>query len=273
MLETGTDYIAVKSGRSSKKRRWISVVTIGLGLILLIFGGGYFAYASIARSDLSNLEYPGGSDQNKMDSGLSAAKFAQLYHGKVLPGLYWNDPRWADVQYYDYASVLEGFSPLEPLSGSHSLKDLSPPVRIEIPSLSIDSSIKALEIKEMGDVRAWETPKNVVGHIPTTANPGENGTVYLFGHLQSPLKREGSVFRDLPQIPVLLRQGEKVFLILHNSDETKFLYEVTRTNVVKASSFRLDETDSPIVTLVSCVPKYVYDHRLLVTASLVGIKT
>ena len=272
MLETGTDYIAVKAGRPSKKRRWISVVTIGLGLILLIFGGGYFVYASIARSNLSSLEYPGGSDQDKLDSGLSASKFAQLYPGKLLPGLYWNDPRWTDVQYYDYASALEGFSPLESPAGLPRLKDLPSPVRIEIPSLSIDSSIKALEIKEMGDVRAWETPKNVVGHIPTTANPGENGTVYLFGHLQSPLKREGSVFRDLPQIPVLLRQGEKVFLILHNKDETEFLYEVTHTDVVKASSFRLDETNSSIVTLVSCVPKYVYDHRLLVTAYLVGIK-
>tara|TARA_B100001750_G_scaffold241328_1_gene252558 strand:- start:248 stop:1069 length:822 start_codon:yes stop_codon:yes gene_type:complete len=273
MFETGTDYIAVKSGRPSKKRRWISIVTICLGLILLILGGGYYVYASIARSDLSNLEYPRDSDQDRRDSGLSANKFAQLYPGKVLPGLYWNDPRWTDVQYYDYASALEGFRPVEVSSGSPRLKDLSSPVRIEIPSLSIDSSIKALEIKEMGNVRAWETPKNIVGHIPTTANPGENGTVYLFGHLQSPLRGEGSVFRDLPQIPVLLRQGEEVYLILHNTDQTEFLYEVTHTNVVKASSFRLDETDSSVVTLVSCVPKYVYDHRLLVTASLVGIKT
>ena len=140
MLETGTDYIAVRARRPSKKRRWILVGTIGLGLILLIFASGYLVYASIARSQLSNLEYPGGSNQGKMDLQLPATKFKQLYPGKLLPGLYWNDPRWADVQYYDYASVLEGFSPLEPLSGSHSLKDLSPPVRIEIPSLGIDSS-------------------------------------------------------------------------------------------------------------------------------------
>lgn len=273
MFETGIDYIAVRSRRPSNKRRWISVVTIGLGLILLISAGGYLVYASIARSQLSNLEYPGDSNQGKMDSQLSATKFKQLYPGKLLPGLYWNDPRWTDVQYYDYVSVLQGFSPLGLLSDPHNLKDLSPPVRIEIPSLSIDSSVKALEIKEMRDVRAWETPKNVVGHIPTTANPGENGTVYLFGHLQSPLKGEGSVFRDLTQIPGLLRQGEKIFLILHNRDDTKFLYEVTHTDVVKASSFRLEEADSRIVTLVSCVPKYVYDHRLLVTAYLVGMKT
>ena len=301
MLEAGKDYIAVKSGHSSRKRRWISVATMAIGLILLSSAGGYFVYASIARSQLGDLEYPGvsgtassldrpitdsiyvidegtklgsnGLGQGKTNTQISASNFIQLYPGKLLPGLYWDNPRWTDVQYYDYASVLQGFNPWESLPDPHSFKDLSSPIRIEIPSLSIDSSVKALEIKAIGDIRAWETPKNVVGHIPTTANPGENGIVYLFGHLQSPLKGEGSVFRDLPQIPGLLRQGEKVFLILHNRDNTEFLYEVTHTDVVKASRFMLEESDSRIVMLVSCVPKYVYDHRLLVTASLVGIKT
>jgi LPXTG-site transpeptidase (sortase) family protein len=111
----------------------------------------------------------------------------------------------------------------------------------------------------------------VVGHIPETANPGEKGSGWYFGHLESPIRGEGSVFYDLPKIPSLLRQGEKVYIIVENGEDS-FLYQVTETKVVPEDQLKLYDLKEPTVILVTCVPRLIYDHRLVVTAKLVGKK-
>jgi LPXTG-site transpeptidase (sortase) family protein len=201
-----------------------------------------------------------------------SSRFAFIYPGSLVPSLSWDDPRWADVDYGSYVSLLEGFAPLDGSGLPKGAGGLTAPTRIEIPAIGLDSTIKALEVLNFGDARGWETPKDVVGHIPTTAKPGEAGNVYLFGHLQSPVKGEGSVFRNLTRIPDILRKGQDVYAVLYNEEDTAYLYQVVQTGVIKASDFVLEDTSGATVTLVSCVPAYVYDHRLLVTAKLVGVK-
>ena len=110
-----------------------------------------------------------------------------------------------------------------------------------------------------------------MGHIPETPNPGEGGNGWFFGHLESPFKGEGSVFRRLPEVPELLRNGDPVYVRLERED-IEFLYQVTATQVVHQSELRLYGSREATITLVSCVPRLVYDHRLLVTAKLVGVK-
>ena len=112
----------------------------------------------------------------------------------------------------------------------------------------------------------------MVGHIPGTANPGESGNGWFFGHLESPIQGEGSVFRRLPEIPrKYLREGDPVYVILE-SDEGEYLYQVISGETVKPDELHLYSADDSIITMVTCVPPLVYDHRLLVTAKLVGIK-
>ena len=290
--------MALRTIRSWKRRRWVSLAMIGLGVLLLSSTAGYYVYAAVARSQLADLEYtvspenldspaeastgavttppegvsPAAAVTGSDSGALPSSSFISLYPGKLLPSLYWDDPRRTDVEYDSYTSLFEGFTPLDDSAALEVAGDLPAPTRIEIPAISLDSTVNALSIINLGDARAWETPKNVVGHIPTTANPGEEGNSYLFGHLQSPIRGEGSVFRNLPEIPDLLRQGEKVYIVMSNEERTEFLYQVTQTGVVKATDFTLEHSAGATVTLVSCVPKYVYDHRLLVTAELVGVK-
>ena len=38
-------------------------------------------------------------------------------------------------------------------------------------------------------------------------------------------------------------------------------------------ALRLYDSDNSSITLVACVPRLVYDNRLLVTAELVGVKS
>jgi LPXTG-site transpeptidase (sortase) family protein len=145
-----------------------------------------------------------------------------------------------------------------------------PASRISISSIGLDSKVKELEIVVREDSLAWETPKHVAGHIPTTALPGERGQGWYFGHLESPIRGEGNVFRRLPEIPGLLRSGEPVYILLEAA-ERQYRYRVYKTELVHQDDLRITNSGDQDITLVTCFPTLVYDHRLLVTAALIGV--
>ena len=201
----------------------------------------------------------------------SAIPAQQLYPGEVMKARYWSNPLEYEPASYVETALIQGFKPIDPLAAP-APGTLPAPSRIIIPSINVDSDVAGLGIRDLGDSRAYETPKHVVGHIPTTANPGERGSTWLFGHLESPIAGEGNVFYDLPKIPDLLRKGEDVFVIVENG-KGSFLYKVTETRVVHEDDLKLFDSGSADVHLVACVPRFVYDHRLVVTGELMGAKT
>ena len=252
--------------RARGKGRWVPLALIGVGALMIVAVGGYYVYSLVARGQLGELDfstYSEGQDQ--------ARGFASIYPGSLVPPLWWDDPRWAGSEYDSYDPALEGFVPI-PDGLLAEAGSLTPPVGIEIPGISLVSTVKELEILNYGDARGWETPKDVVGHIPTTANPGEAGNVYLFGHLQSPVRGEGSVFRNLVRIPDLLRQGQPVYVVVHNGEGVSYLYQVVDSKQMPQEEFYPHPSSEALVTMVACVPAYVYDHRLVVTAKLVGMR-
>ena len=83
---------------------------------------------------------------------------------------------------------------------------------------------------------------------------------------------EGNVFQRLPDIPKILKDGDPVYVSLLNDDGDEFLYQVTETEVVYKDDLELYQTEDSTVTLVACVPRLIYDHRILVTGKLVGIR-
>ena len=146
----------------------------------------------------------------------------------------------------------------------------SPPTRIRIPAINLDARIQGLKILDLGNEKAYETPKNVVGHIPESASAGSAGNVWLFGHLESLILGEGSVFRDLPKIYDLLEDEQVVYTIL-DSDSGRYLYQVHKFERIPRDDLSLWESDQAIVTMVTCWPRLKYDERILVTAKLVGL--
>ena len=185
---------------------------------------------------------------------------------------------------YAQTALLRGFKPVDS-SQAAAPGTLIPPTRIIVPSIAIDSNVDELAILNLGDSRAYETPKHVVGHIPVSSNPGELGSLWLFGHLESPIAGEGNVFYNLPQIPDLLRKGEEVFTIVE-AGETSYLYQITEAFVVHQSDLKMDYTylqtlrpeyaqldpGGANIHLVACVPRFVYDSRLVVSGKLVSIR-
>ena len=146
----------------------------------------------------------------------------------------------------------------------------SPPTRIRIPAINLDAQIRGLKILDLGNEKAYETPKNVVGHIPESASAGSVGNVWLFGHLESLILGEGSVFRNLPKIHDLLEDEQVVYTIL-DSDSGIYLYQVHKFEKIPMDDLSLWESDQAIVTMVTCWPRLKYDERILVTAKLVGL--
>ena len=203
---------------------------------------------------------------------LSSAAIAsqQLYPGEALKATYWSDPFAYEPPSYLEASLLKGFQPLSAAMAA-AKGTLTAPARILIPTIGVDSDVTGLQIMSLGDSRAYETPKHVVGHIPESSNPGEQGSGWFFGHLESPLAGEGNVFYNLPKIPKLLRKGEEVYTIVE-AGSTSYLYRMIETKVVHQNDMQQYDAEGSNIHLVVCVPRLVYDHRLIVTGELVGIR-
>ena len=213
----------------------------------------------------AQLEATGGADL--------VYAYSAIYPGYQIHPKYWDKPLTAGASPYAYGAVKrpDGFVSVESSQGL--AKGTAPDANhIRIPSIGVDSAVSNLAIIDIGDSRQYETPKHVVGRIPETSNPGELGNTWLFGHLESPIRGEGNVFQKLPDIPALVNSGDPVYVSILNEDGDEFLYQVTATEVVHQDDLKLYETDESTVTLVSCVPRLVYDHRLLVTGKLVGVK-
>ena len=166
--------------------------------------------------------------------------------------------------------MLRGFTPIDTRL-VQPVQSVAPATRIMIPSINVDSIVKELAILDLGGSRAYETPANTVGHIPATANAGEANGSWFFGHTESPTLGEGSVFFNLRDIPDKLRRGEDVYIITDNGQD-QFLYRVTSSQVVHQSDLRLYETGLATIHLVSCVPRLVYDYRLIISGELIATK-
>ena len=69
----------------------------------------------------------------------------------------------------------------------------------------------------------------------------------------------------------MLKNGDPVYVSIV-TDDGEYLYQITETEVVHQDDLQLTETDDSTITLVACVPRLVYDHRILVTGKLVGVK-
>lgn len=328
----------------------LGVALIAVGALMLVAGGGYYAYSANARSQLDHLNFtvadaaiaapapsaraaaslqpnnaafqspppsqpqiasqavdrsavqspaaataataasqapipaaatpPANStaQQSAARAPLPPSSYAALYPATQIHPKFWGNPLWADSEPYLYAAanpapaLPPGFRALSATEDALAPGEGAFTTRMTIPAIGVDSDITELAILNIGSANAaYETPAHLVGHIPQSPNPGELGNAWYFGHLESPIRGEGSVFKRLPEIPALLRDGDDVFIQLATQDGNTYLYKVSETEVMHQDDLRMYTADAARITLVACVPRLVYDHRILVTAELVGV--
>ena len=121
---------------------------------------------------------------------------------------------------------------------------------LEIPKINVNSAIL-----EGTDDSAL---KYTVGHYPGLGEVGK-GNYVLLGHRNYVY---GHFFRDLDQ----LIEGDEVLI---TKDGEKYTYMVYESFVVKPEDvWVLNQTEEPIITMITCTPIGTYTERLIVRASL-----
>lgn len=138
-----------------------------------------------------------------------------------------------------------------------SLPDLPVPtpgsrqaVRIQIPAINVDAPVV------QGD--GWEQLKLGVAQHAGTPDPGENGNIVLSGHNDV----FGEVFRYLER----LMPGDVVIVF---TTQRQYTYVITGTRIVAPTQVEvMDPTPNPTLTLISCHPYLVDNHRIVVSAVL-----
>lgn len=265
-MEAGYDYL---HGRLQRRIvNFTGIVLLFIGLVLLASGGAYYGYAASAKTNLDDLVSVFEPRTVPSITGIAASS-VRLFPGKAVSAASWNDLFSYEPPYFREQRLLEGFSPIG--QSGVSLTDIKPFTRIMVPSIGVDSTISELAILDLGDRRYYESPNNTVGHIPETATGDEDGASWFFGHTDSPISREGSVFFNLQKVPEKLRTGEDVFIITDNGDK-QFLYRAMSSQVLHQDDLTLNATPGSDINLVSSVPRFVYDHRLVVSGELVALR-
>ena len=124
--------------------------------------------------------------------------------------------------------------------------------RIQIPAIDVDASIVH------GD--DWEQLKKGVAHRADTANPGQIGNIVLSGHNDV----FGEVFRYLEE----LKPGDEIIVY---TSQRSFTYIVSGWELVEPTQVDvMAPTTNATITLISCHPYLVDNHRIIVKGSLAG---
>jgi LPXTG-site transpeptidase (sortase) family protein len=138
---------------------------------------------------------------------------------------------------------------------------LAAPAGLSIPAIGLDAPVIPIGVREENGELVWETADHAVGYHLGTALPGRPGNTVLSGHISSPVRGEGDVFRNLPQV----EPGDAV--IVTTGDGRTFRYLVDATTVVEPTdTWVMSPTTDQTLTLITCVPDGVYTHRFVARA-------
>ena len=263
---------------SSKRVNFLTLGLICFGIILVVSSSLFFIWARINTDNLSSLNVQKTNTSTSLASLYITSDEQKpqlqiprkmIYPGARIPFRQWADPR--GTVNLGQERILQGFTPANSYGQPFFSGDSSKAERMLIPALGIDVPVKDLAILNLGKSLEYETPAHTVGHIPGTSNPGSQGNGWYFGHLESPIMREGNVFARLPQIPTLIANGEEVLVIVESATDV-YLYTIVETKVVTAEELELFNSSDARITLVTCQPRGTYDHRLLVSGTLIGFR-
>ena len=198
------------------------------------------------------------------------AQFASLYPGDQLNPKYWSEPEWAGSDPFGGPTIPDEFIPVLSTDLFRDFNPSADATRIRIPSIKLDSTVAELGIVSLDDQTSYQTPDNTVGHIPETSSPGQQGSGWFFGHLESFVQGEGNIFRHLPEITELIKH-DPVDVFIETVD-AEYVYRVTSTSQLHESELKLSSADDAQITLVTCWPPRIYDQRILVDATLIAYR-
>ena len=254
-MEIGLDYMHMRSRAQHYGLRWAGIAILLVGMGLALSGGIYYGYIFWLRAELG--DYAAQRQDVAVIENVGAQSNAA--EGVTVAAL--TLPAGA------YPEQIEqlGFIPIRSEAAA-ALGTQLPATRLSIPSLGIDAKSAALRVTGASVVN-YTSGINPSGQSATSANPGERGAMWFFG----PAGKGSNSFGGLTKAPELLVDGEDVLLVVGNGSQ-EYLYLGTHTDVIHSSALRLSSTDRATVHLVVPVPTGLYDHFLVLSGELVGMR-
>lgn len=127
------------------------------------------------------------------------------------------------------------------------------PTHIRIPRVNLDTDI----VEGGFSLSGWDVPRYTAVHYwPVAGVPGTRGNIVIAGHVGY----RGTIFNQLPEVAV----GDEIVLSIGQNERR---YQITATwTVLPTDSWTMAPTPDETLTLITCIPINVYNHRLIVRA-------
>ena len=235
--------------------RWTGIGLLLAGIVLVVIGVAYYGNLYWLRSGVENYAV-----QRQDATLLSDVTVDQdLKNGAVVSAY-----ALPDGAYMDTVEEL-GFAPLNQ-SDARPLGTLPPAERVIVPGLGINVTMSQISLTGASIVNE-AAGIDPVEYDAVQANPGERGAMWLFGAAG----KDAGAFGGLNDAAGLLTEGEDL-LIYVNSGTQIYLYGATHTDVIPADDLRLSSTDRATIHLAVPTPAGLYDHFLVLSGELVGVK-
>lgn len=120
---------------------------------------------------------------------------------------------------------------------------------LEIPKINLEVAVKRGITEDI--------LKDAVGHFENTPMPYENGNFSIAGHSAY---ISNKFFSKLDKVSI----GDEIIVLCENK---KYRYKVNSIDIVtpdKVDVISSENIDKKEITLVTCTPKYVGSHRLII---------
>ena len=235
--------------------RWAGIGLLIVGVFLVLAGIAYYGNLYWLRSNVDDYV---GRRQDTVRLAPEAAPQAPP-EGRIISA-------WA-LQPDAYANSAEswGFTSL-PQSGASPLGALAPASRLVVPELGIDVKLDRASLTG-SDIVAQSSAMDGPGLDTLRANPGERGAMWFFGDAG----QHANNFGGLTRAAGLFSRGEDILIFVDNGS-TNYVYAATHSDVFRASDLRISGSERATIHLVVPVPSGLYDHFLVLSGELVGVK-
>jgi len=135
--------------------------------------------------------------------------------------------------------------------------------RLIIPRLAVNAPL--LFPEDADEQSILEALQDGVARYPDTALPGEVGNFFVTGHSSQLIWEEGK-YKNVFSLLEKLTTDDVVLVYYHKQ---KFVYTVSDSKTVEPDDLSvLEQTDQPILTLMTCWPTGTTARRLIVSALL-----
>lgn len=254
-MEIGLDYMQMRTQAQYHGLRWAGIALVAAGVLLVVVGLAYYGNLFWLRSSVD-----GYAAEAQNTTRLSASDAPQApQDGRIVSPLALQPGAYAD------AVAGLGFTPLAQ-SDARPLGTLPPAQRLMVPQLGISATIDP-KFPTGGTIVSQSNATDSDGLNALRANPGERGAMWFFGETGQRIND----FGGLTEAPGLLTGDEDILMYVDNGAGI-YLYAATHTDVFPASELRLSGSERATIHLAVPVPSGLYDHFLVLSGELVGVK-